>query len=84
MGCLFPLNVLAQALPDLGVAQATDVDNQPVASATTFAGGLSVNELAMLDENRTVLPWNFDPLNLVPFRPQVELQSIQHIDIYFS
>ncbi len=135
IGSLFPLNLLAQqALPDLGAAQATNVDNQPVASATTFAGGVSVNALAflkednidvqkpakivasitvdpkdvgqiadivvyvsfanldnpgnpalfMLDENGEVFPWDFDPLNLVPFIPQVELQSTQQVDIYNS
>jgi len=52
MASLFPLSLLAQqALPDLGAAQATNVDNQPVASATTFAGGLSVNELTFLKED---------------------------------
>lgn len=48
---MIPLSVvLAQELSNLGEAKAHDVDNKPVGSATTFAGGFSVNNGPFLKE----------------------------------
>ncbi|EDN68871.1 conserved hypothetical protein, secreted [Beggiatoa sp. PS] len=45
-----PFSVGAQDLPNLGPAQATDVNNQPIESATTFTGGFANNEGAFLGD----------------------------------
>ncbi|EDN71508.1 conserved hypothetical protein, secreted [Beggiatoa sp. PS] len=45
-----PISVGAQDLPNLGPAQATDVNNQPIESATTFTGGFAINEGSFLSD----------------------------------
>lgn len=38
--------------------------------------------LLMIGENNTVLPWNFQPADLIAFIPQITLPATQEIDIY--
>jgi hypothetical protein len=47
---IFSVNLFAQDLPELGIAKATDVDNQAVESTTTFSGGFSVKDATFLNE----------------------------------
>ncbi|HIE00006.1 MAG TPA: hypothetical protein EYP59_06915 [Thiotrichaceae bacterium] len=84
MASLFPLSLLAQqALPDLGAAQATNVDNQPVLSATTFAGGLSVNELTFLKEDNIDVQKNAKIRGAITVDPK-DIGQIADIVVYVS